>query len=310
MRNIVFGMVASPATASGAKITGIIPAKESRLTNMQVFIKQGNYFADNKRNQIVIGEKLAHKLKVKLHSKVVITFSSKAGDIISGAFRVGGIYKSSNTQFDGVNVFANAYDINTLLGPDSGYHEMAMLLKDGNEVTATENDIKKQFPKLKTESWLELSPANALMSEMTDYVLEILMAVLMLGLAFAIINTMLMTVMERTRELGMLMAIGMNKGRTFSMLMYETIVLSFLGCPLGMGLAWLTIWYFGKHGIDLSLFSKALENFGYQTVIYTTLANDSYLQVSIIVLITAILSAIYPGLKAIRLKPTEAIRHI
>ena len=157
---------------------------------------------------------------------------------------------------------------------------------------------------------MEVSPSTALLSGMTGYALGIIMTVLMLGLAFGIINTMLMTVMERTRELGMLMAIGMNKRRTFSMLMYETILLSFLGCPIGMGIAWLTVWYFGKHGIDLSAFSKGLQNFGFSTMIYTSLANKSYLQVSIMVLITAILAAIYPGLKAIRLKPAEAIRHI
>ena len=310
MRNIVFGMAASPAAANGAKITGVIPAKESPLTNMGVFIKQGTYFAENKKNSAVIGEKLAHKLNVRLHSKIILTFSNKEGDILSGAFRVSGIYKTSNQQFDGANVFVNAQDINALLGIDSGYHEIAVLLKDDRQLDTTESIIKSQLPSLKVESWRELSPESALLSGMTDYILEILMGIMMLGLLFAIINTMLMTVMERTRELGMLMAIGMNKGRTFSMLMYETIILSFLGCPIGMALAWVTTSYFGKHGIDLSAFSKGLENFGFHTIIYPSLRNNSYLQVSIMVLITAILAAIYPGLKAIKLKPAEAIRHI
>jgi len=310
MRTVIYGMVASANDAGGAKITGVIPSKESKLTNMGVFMKQGTYFGDNKRNSILIGEKLAKKLNVKLHSKVVLTFSTKDGEILSGAFRIGGIYKTSNAQADAMNVFVNAHDINNMIGADSGYHEIAVLMKDDMQTDAPAQTFRSQFPGLKVETWEEISPATALMSGMTDYVLSILMTVLMLGLAFAIINTMLMTVMERTRELGMLMAIGMNKRRTFSMLMYETIILSFLGCPIGMGIAWLTIHYFGTHGIDLSSFSKGLENFGFSTMVYTSLRSTSYIQVSIMVLITAILAAIYPGLKAIRLKPAEAIRHI
>ncbi len=310
MRNIVFGMVASPAAANGAKIMGIIPAKEIPLTNMGVFVKKGTFFAENKKNSAVIGEKLARKLKVRLHSKIILTFANKEGDILSGAFRVSGIYKTSNNQFDGANVFVNAYDINALLGADSGYHEIAVLLKDDRQLDTTESMVKSQVPSLKVESWMELSPESALLSGMTDYILEILMGIMMIGLLFAIVNTMLMTVMERTRELGMLMAIGMNKGRTFRMLMYETVILSFLGCPFGMAFAWIITWYFGKHGIDLSAFSKGLENFGFHTIIYPSLRNSSYIQVSIMVLITAFLAAIYPGLKAIKLKPAEAIRHI
>ena len=310
MRNIVFGMAASPASANGAKITGVIPEKESKLTNMGGFIKEGTYFSEHKKYSVVIGQKMAKKLKVKLHSKIVLTFSNKQGDILSGAFRVSGIYKTNNSQADGMNIFVNASDINTLMGADSGYHEIALLLNDDRQINAVSKQLSDKNPSLNTETWMQLSPESALESGIVDYVLEIIMGIMMLGLAFAIINTMLMTVMERTRELGMLMAIGMNKGRTFSMLMYETIVLSFLGCPLGMGLAWITIWYFGKHGINLAAFSKGLENFGYPSMIYTTLRNISYVQVSIMVLITAILAAIYPGLKAIRLKPAEAIRHI
>lgn len=310
MRTIVFGMAASPAAANGAKITGVIPSNESRLTNMKAFLKEGTYFADNKKNSVVIGRKLATKLKVKLHSKIVLTFSDKEGNILSGAFRVTGIYKTSNSQTDGINIYVNANDLNALLGADSGYHEMAMMLNDDRQLDTVESILKTQFPSLNIQSWKELSPESALMSGMTDYVLEILMSIMMLGLAFAIVNTMLMTVMERTRELGMLMAIGLNKRRTFSMLMYETIVLSFLGCPIGMGLAWLTVWYCSGHGINLSAFAKGLENFGYPTIIYPTLRSISYVQVSVMVLITAFLAAIYPGLKAIKLKPAEAIRHI
>jgi ABC-type lipoprotein release transport system permease subunit len=310
LRNIAFGMAASPSTASGTKIIGINPVEENKVTGFKTLVKQGTYFEGNKQNNVLIGQKLAEKLKVKLHSKIVLTFAGQDGTIISGAFRVVGIYKTSNALSDAANVFVNADDLNALIGNDSTYHELAIVLKDADKVDQVDTLFKKEFPTLKVESWKELSPETATLNDYVAFVLWILMGVFMLGLAFAIVNTMLMAVMERTRELGMLMAIGMNKGRTFGMIMMETITLTFVGCPAGIGLSWLTIWYFGKHGISMAMFAKGLENFGMSSMVYPALKNDVYWQIAILVFFTALLAAIYPSIRAIRLKPAEAIRKI
>jgi putative ABC transport system permease protein len=125
---------------------------------------------------------------------------------------------------------------------------------------------------------------------------------------FSIINTMLMAVLERVREIGMLMAIGMVKQKVFGMIMLETVFLSMIGGPLGLFISWLLISYFGEVGIDLS--AANYEDFGFSTMIYPELPISSYVNVTILVVIMSVLSAIYPAIKALKLNPVEAIRKI
>ena len=132
----------------------------------------------------------------------------------------------------------------------------------------------------------------------------------MLALSFGIINTMLMAVLERIRELGMLMAIGMNKLKVFTMIVLETIMLVAVGAPVGVLLGTLTIAFLGHRGIDLSAFSDTLKMYGMSDTIYFQVEPVVYLQMAIAVSVTALLASIYPALKAIRLRPVEAIRKI
>jgi len=136
------------------------------------------------------------------------------------------------------------------------------------------------------------------------------MIIIIMALVFSIINTMLMAVLERTKELGMLMAIGMNKARLFTMILCETFFLTMVGTPIGLFLSWLTVWTFGNIGIDLSAFSQGLNAYGLDTVIYPELSATYYLNVTLLIAAAAILSAIYPAWKTLKLKPVEAIRKI
>ena len=127
---------------------------------------------------------------------------------------------------------------------------------------------------------------------------------------FGIVNTMLMTVLERFRELGMLMAIGMNKARVFSMIVLETLMLCLVAAPIGLLLGWATINYFGTNGLNLSAYSESVAQYGMSDMVYFGVDPIVYWQVPIGVVITALIAAIYPAIKAIRLRPVEAIRKI
>lgn len=119
-----------------------------------------------------------------------------------------------------------------------------------------------------------------------------------------------MSVLERIRELGMLMAIGLNKRKIFLMIMLETIYLTVIGCPIGLLLGWLTVNVLGKTGINISMFSEGLASYGFSSMIYPELEQEKYLIIVTMCLVTAILSAIYPAYKALQLNPSEAIRKI
>jgi ABC-type lipoprotein release transport system permease subunit len=104
------------------------------------------------------------------------------------------------------------------------------------------------------------------------------------------------------------MSVGMNKTKVFFMVVIETVFISMVGGPIGVLLGYLTVVHFGKAGIDLSIIGKGLEEFGVSTTIYPYLESSFYLNVTIMVIIAAILSSIYPAIKALQLKPAEAVR--
>ena len=157
---------------------------------------------------------------------------------------------------------------------------------------------------------LIISPELNLFNEQMSSSTGIITAIIMLALIFGIINTMLMAVLERTKELGMLMAIGMNKGKVFLTIVFETLLLSMIGAPIGMLLGWLTIMATNRTGIDLTSYQKGLEQFNMSGMVYPSLTPDTYVTVAFAVFITALLASIYPARKAVKLRPVEAMRKI
>jgi putative ABC transport system permease protein len=309
-RLITTGMVSSTSTASGVEIHGVVPEDERSVSNISADIIQGSYFTGLKKNEIVIGEKLAGKLGVKLHNKIVLTFQSKTGDLTAGSFRIAGIFKSRNSSFDQMTVFTRFDDLAIILGTTGEMHEIAVVLKDGQKTNTVAARLKKQYPLLLVQTWTELSPQMALLSGIMDQMMYVIIGIILLALMFGIINTMLMAVLERQREFGMLMAIGMNKPRVFVMIVLESVMLTCAGIPAGILFTSLTVGSLAKHGIDLSSFSQALSQYGFSNIIYPVLKQSMFVPVILMTALTAILSAIYPAIKALRFKPAEAIHKI
>ena len=134
------------------------------------------------------------------------------------------------------------------------------------------------------------------------------MGIILVALLFSIINTMLMSVLDRVREFGMLMAVGMRKGQVFRMILLETVFLSMLGGPLGLLLSYVLINAVGSAGINLA--GAAYEDYGFATVVYPNLGGEAYFNVTIMVLVMAVVAALYPANKALKLNPVQAIRKL
>ena len=310
-RVVVNGMVSSPTNSSGVQITGIKPELESNVTTIHEQISIGTYFQKDARNPVVMGAKLADQMGVEQGSKVVLNFQDLNGDITSGAFTIVGLFKTSNAQFDKGTLFIpldNAYD---LLGAKGVVHEIALLLNERAQTGAVVKQLKAMLPSdYLVQGWRQVQPSLAYLNDFSTEVLYFILVIILLGLAFGILNTMLMAVMERTRELGMLMAVGLNKPKVFKMVVIETIFLSLQGAVFGMLIGWGTINYFGNYGINLASFAEGLASFGYSDKIYPVLDDFHYPVIAGMVILTAVLSAIYPAIKALKLKPAEAIREI
>ncbi len=306
-------MINSANGSQGVMLNGIDPEKEKAVTGIYSFVKEGNYFTDNRKNGILVGEKLAQKLKLKLRSKVVVTMPSVTGNITSAAFKVIGIYKTSNSTFDGMNAYARKSDISPVIGfgPETA-HEIAISVYDDKESAVLISSLKNimNSEKLSIESWKDIMPELDLMNSMMNYLLYVFMCIIFLALSFGIINTMLMAVMERVREIGMLMAIGMNRIKIFLMIMLETILLMLTGSVVGLFLSWLLVSFFSKHGIDLSMFESGMAGFGFNSMVYPYLEGEAYIKIVIMVIIAGIISSIVPARRALKLNPSEAIRKL
>ncbi|SNR34509.1 ABC transporter permease [Lutibacter flavus] len=310
-RVITTGMITSPTTASGVKIYGINPSMETTQIGLDENVRQGAYFKSGKNNEILIGEKLAKKLKIKVKSKVVLTFTDIESDMVSAAFRVGGLYKSKNISLDEINVYVQQHHLANLLGLEpTESNEIAILLTNEEQLDSIKKYSASLVSKGKAEDWKELSPELGMVIESFNMYTYIITGIILLALTFGIINTMLMSVLERVRELGMLMAIGLNKRKIFFMIMLETLYLTLLGCPIGLLLGWLSINFLGKHGINISMFSEGLASYGFSSIIYPSLDQEKYIIVAVMCFITALLAAVYPAYKALQLNPSEAIRKI
>ncbi|MBN2167398.1 MAG: ABC transporter permease [Marinilabiliaceae bacterium] len=304
-------MIASAETATGVQLFGVDPDKESQVINISEKVIEGKWFEGVKRNPIIIGQKLAEKLKVKLRSKVVITIQDKDGNIVSAAFRIAGIYKTINTTFDEMNVWAKLSDIQnlTLLHSDVA-HEILVHTNNYETINEVVDDMSAKHPELSTLSWQKFSPEFAVLTEMGNMYLYIFVIIILLALGFGIVNTMLMVVLERIHELGMLMAVGMNKRRVFSMIMIETLILSVIGGFAGIICGIWATDYFGDKGIDLSIWSEGLEEWGYSAIIYPEYDWTVMIIIAFLVVLTGIIAAIYPSYRALKLAPAEAIRVI
>ena len=309
-RTVVNAMIGSAKASSGVKVLGVDSLLEKEVTSFDQLITDGTYFKSVKRNPLLIGEKLADKLKVKLRSKIVLTFQNFEGEIVSEAFRVAGIFNAKSPILNETVVLVNFQDINKNLGDKNLVSEIAVYLSDADKIEESYAAISAKLPDYRVEKWDKLAPELSLIVQQSKTNIYILVTIFMTALIFGIINTMLMAVLERIKELGMLMAIGMNKVRIFVMIIFETVFLGLVACPVGLFLGYLTISYFHRTGFDLSDYSQGLEKFGYDTVVYPIISGNHYFILSLGIFITTVVASIYPALKAIKLKPAEALRKI
>ena len=248
-------------------------------------------------------------LDYRIRNKVQITISDKEGNPIQGIFRVCGIFKTTNTGFDQTSVFVNTGELARLYGGDEILtHEIAILLNSIEDAGTVREKLSRFSGDNSVRTWKELAPDAAMMNDFMIMYYFIFIGIIMLALAFGIINTMLMAILERTRELGMLMAIGMNRRRIFKMIMLETVFLTVVGAVAGMLSGWTIAEALGKTGIHFTGWGEGFEAIGFAARVYPVVTLEFFVFTTIMVIATAIISSIWPSRKALKLIPVEALR--
>ncbi|MBK8808964.1 MAG: ABC transporter permease [Bacteroidales bacterium] len=247
--------------------------------------------------------------KLKIKRKIELSTYSYTNENIPETYRVVGYYKTNDAMFDGLNAFVlNDNFANQAQLPANTAHEIDIMLHDKASLDSVKQKLVTMFPDLLVETYRDVRPEVAMSEDMMDFYTLIIMSIILFALAFGIINTMLMAVLERTKEIGMLKAIGMNKKRVFFMIMYETVYLGLTGGVVGMVIAYFLISYLEVQGINLSMFQEGFEAMGYSSILYPKLQAEMFFQIVLLVIVTGILSAIIPARRALRLNPADAVR--
>jgi ABC-type lipoprotein release transport system permease subunit len=256
----------------------------------------------------LISEEIARKLKVKLRSKIVITFQDRNGDITAGSFRVSGIFNSRSPQINQSVVYVRFQDLSRI-SLENDVNEIAILLNNFDSY----NEFKSNLDPITSSeirSFREIAPVFDLLEQSSKMTQQIITIIIMLALLFGIVNTMLMAVLERTKEIGMLRSVGMHRRLIFIMIMVETVLLGLVSAPFGLLLGYLTVYYLNNNGVDFSRYADALNDLGYDTIFYPFMENHMYFVLMAVFLLTPLIGAIYPALKAININPLEAIRKL
>ena len=308
-RVLANAMASSADKGSGVKIIGIDPAFERKVTNLFTRITAGSYFENHGKTPVLIGEELAKKLSVRLGSRIVLTMQQVDGTITAGLFRVEGMYKSSNTSYDEGNVFIRKDQLRGLLGlEDHVAHELAIVLQDNDQLSSMQAILKNNYPELDIRTWREILPEVSVVESTMDLYMNIFMGIIVIALIFGIVNTMLMAILDRVKEVGMLMAIGKNKVRVCLMNVLETVFLALTGGGIGITAGCLLTVFYGGKGIDLSLYAEVFDKLGYESMVYPVIQTDIVMKISMMIITAGIIASVYPAYRAIQLRPSEALR--
>lgn len=253
----------------------------------------------------------SHFRKYKRNSKITLRFLDVNLETVSYGFKIAGIYKTSNSTFDGMNAYIGFDIMKEIMSmPDNAVHEIVMRAENKESASVTTQKLKSALPDLKVEDWAEIKPEIKMQSEMMDVSMLIIIIIILLALGFGIINTMLMAILERVKEFGMLMAIGMSRLRVFLMVMLETVFLTLTGGVIGIAISIGLIMILQNTGIDISSLAEGMEAMGYSAILYPSISVEFYIEVVMLVIFTGIVSSIYPAIKALKLKPATAIRSL
>lgn len=300
-------LVLSDAGTSTVVLTGIDPKSEPRVTCISTRMVSGRYLDDGEK--VVIGFDLAKSLGIGLGEKLTLLAQSKSGRPVMRTFEVGGIYKTELSSFNRSRIFMPLSVAQSFARADDVVTEISVAVDRSSEVAAVKH-LQQVLPgEYQVRAWREIVPDLGQLIDMNDATMRLLILIVFSIVALGIVNTMTMTVFERFRELGVMTAIGTAPIGIMVIVTLESVFLGFsaevIGSLAGIGAcAWLA-----RHGIDMSHFTSSNQYFAMTHVIKAFLVPRDLLAANVLALLTSVTAGLYPGFKAARLAPVQAINH-
>ena len=298
-------VIMSERETRGVQLVGINPAQEGISFLADVAI-DGERLTDDEDGRVLIGRELAEQLETQIGRRLVIITQGADGLNRERGYRIVGTYDADGTSLEKVFVFTGITRLQKLLDTDQ-VTEVSIRLTGEEARQSTRDSMTSFFDTLDVTDWQELEPTAAAMFVFADAAIYIWFLLMMSALIFGLVNTLVASVMERVKELGMLQALGMRKHLVVGQVVVESALIMTMGVSLGLAAGYL-IYLSIADGIDLSSFAAGVEMVGISTMLKPVLHVGDLFIVAYLSLVLGILASIYPAWRAVKIEPLEAMR--
>lgn len=307
------GLLTHEDSSAGCEIVGIIPERERNIITLEKYVLPGGEFVKSGDMEgIVLGKALARTLNVKTGDEIALVSQGFDGSIAAVNLKVRGVFKSPNAELNrglGLISFENAKSVFTMMGHVTTYVIRADSI---DNVDSVEENIRSMVDDtFEVMPWSELNPEVLQFIALDKASGHIFIFILYIIVAFGILNTIQMSVFERTREFGIMISIGTGPREIFYMVLVESIVISAIGILFGLALGYLVSYYFTVFPLDFSSYEKEMELYGMSTLVYyAKIKISDFIRASIIILLLAGIFSYFPARRAAGLNPVTAIRQL
>lgn len=302
----VTAVVMSARETAGVTLVGIDPRAEEGLSFIAGAVREGSPLESVADRGVVLGEELAARLHTGLGKRVVIMSQAADHSVADEGFTIAGIFHADRQATELGYVFVGRERAAAMLGLGDRLSEIAVTLRDRGRLPEMVRDLRAAAPELDVEPWTALEPLSEAILGLARSWIWIFYGVMYVAMAFGLVNTLLMAVLERTRELGLLQALGMRSGLILGQIVIESSLLLVLGMAAGGALTAASLALL-RGGIDVSGLAEGAELWGMSKVIHPALTVGDVVSAMAVVGVLGLLASLYPALRAARRVPVEAI---
>jgi len=303
-------VVTSEYDSRGVTLLGIDPGRERGLNFVDYEEVEGRFLEAVDDNGIVLGRKLAATLNTKVGKRIVLMSQDPDNDIADRGFRVVGLFVASVAAYEEQYVFIGKQTVQKMLRIGDQASELFVVGDDYRDVEDTYNKtVALVGGNVSVERWYEVDTYLGSMLKVMDGFMFIWIVVIFLALSFGLVNTLVMAVFERVREIGLMLALGMRPASILGQIVVESLLLLTIGLALGTELAWAAVQPL-KDGIDLSIVGEGMDMWGMSSVLYPELILSDVVLANVTVLVLGFLASLSPAWRAAHYDPIEAITKV
>ena len=298
------GIISVGDESAGVRVFGIDPASEANAPYREGLIS-GDYLTPFDREGVLIGEPLAKKLDLKAGDQINLSVNTSNGDVDEQLFTVRGIYTTETSGFDKGTIFMPLAKAQAITQTENHASTIFVLLKDTSQTGAVVTALQSSSYKVLT--WMQMNEVIVQFESLANSSMVIFYLIVLGITATVIVNTLIMAVFERTREIGILSAIGMKSRRIMAMFLAESTLLAVGGIIMGLILGLLVTAFFERYGFHIGDYGTTADLLIGNTI-YGKLAIGDTINLSLLALIVTLLAGLYPAVLASRMEPVEALR--